>query len=462
MRVLIRMLAAVVALAMSTGTAFAVMGKTTTDVALRTAPTAHAELILNLSEGTLVNVGRCSRGWCGVTWNKYRGYVRKSALQFQSTPAAGPPAIPVFPPYPYKAGHYPTADAYYDLPPYAAIDPSFYRWRHFLTAQERNRYRYMPHIFHGYTGYREDTVGSYVASSELVSKPIPPSPPPKTEPRPAAPELKPQPPEVLPPSAAPVPSPPAPEVSPPPAPPGPSPQAPAVPPPSAAPTPSPQPPEVSPPSAAPGPSPQAPAAPPPSAAPGPSPEAPEVGVTASELRDVMKGLSANRSILGQPIYNDKDERVGSVDDIVVTRDKAVSYAIINAGGFLGLMKHNVAIPVSQFKVVDNKFVLPGATKEALKARPELREVTNGWSAKRSILGQPVYNEKDERVGSVDDIIVTPDKAVSYAIINAGSFLGLMKHNVAIPVSQFKFVDNKFILPGATQEALKAMPEIPNL
>ena len=135
---------------MSTGTAFAVMGNTNTDVALRTAPTAHVELILNLSEGTLVNVGRCSRGWCGVTWNKYGGYVRASALQFQSTPASGPPAIPVYPPYPYKAGHYPTADAYYDLPPYAATNPSFYRWRHFLTAQERNRYRYMPHIFRGY------------------------------------------------------------------------------------------------------------------------------------------------------------------------------------------------------------------------------------------------------------------------------------------------------------------------
>ena len=138
---LIRVLAAVVALAISTGTAFAVIGKTNTDVALRRAPNPQAELILNLSEGTLVNVGHCSRGWCGVSWNKYGGYVRESALQFQSPPVAGPPAIPVFPPYPYKAGHYPTADAYYDLPPYAATNPSFYRWRHFLLAQERNRYR---------------------------------------------------------------------------------------------------------------------------------------------------------------------------------------------------------------------------------------------------------------------------------------------------------------------------------
>ena len=47
---LIRVLAAFVALAMSTGTACAAMGKTTTDVALRRAPSAQAELILNLSK----------------------------------------------------------------------------------------------------------------------------------------------------------------------------------------------------------------------------------------------------------------------------------------------------------------------------------------------------------------------------------------------------------------------------
>jgi sporulation protein YlmC with PRC-barrel domain len=123
-----------------------------------------------------------------------------------------------------------------------------------------------------------------------------------------------------------------------------------------------------------------------------------------------------------------------------------------------LTKHNVAIPVSQFKLIDKKFVLAGVTKDALKASPELREVTNGWSAERSILGQRVYNEKDERVGWVDDIIITPDKAVSYAIVNAGDFLGLTKHNVAIPVSQFRLVDNKIVLPGATKETLNAMPE----
>jgi sporulation protein YlmC with PRC-barrel domain len=89
---------------------------------------------------------------------------------------------------------------------------------------------------------------------------------------------------------------------------------------------------------------------------------------------------------------------------------------------------------------------------------ELRNVTFGWSAKRQILGQAVFNETGEKVGSVDDIIVTGDKSVSYAIINAGGFLALAKHDVAVPVSSLKLVDSKLVLPGATKDALKASPE----
>jgi sporulation protein YlmC with PRC-barrel domain len=94
-----------------------------------------------------------------------------------------------------------------------------------------------------------------------------------------------------------------------------------------------------------------------------------IGVTVTEMRDVANGWSTKRQILGQHVFNDKDERVGSIEDIIIAPDKAVSYAIINAGGFVGLTKHDVAIPVSQLKLVDKKLVLAGATKEALKASP---------------------------------------------------------------------------------------------
>jgi sporulation protein YlmC with PRC-barrel domain len=94
-----------------------------------------------------------------------------------------------------------------------------------------------------------------------------------------------------------------------------------------------------------------------------------IGISVAEMRDVSIGWSAKRQILGQAVFNDKDERVGSIDDMIIAPDKAVSYAIINAGGFTGLTKHDVAIPVSQLKLVDNKLILAGATKEALRASP---------------------------------------------------------------------------------------------
>jgi sporulation protein YlmC with PRC-barrel domain len=91
------------------------------------------------------------------------------------------------------------------------------------------------------------------------------------------------------------------------------------------------------------------------------------------------------------------------------------------------------------------------------AAAELREITTGWSAKRQILGQTVYNDKDERVGQVEDIIVAPNKAVSYAIVGAGGFLNVGKHDIAIPVNQFRAVDGKLVLAGASKDALEAMP-----
>jgi len=88
---------------------------------------------------------------------------------------------------------------------------------------------------------------------------------------------------------------------------------------------------------------------------------------------------------------------------------------------------------------------------------ELKAVAIGWSAKKQILGKPVYNGTNQKIGVVDDVIVAPDRSVSYAIIGAGGFLGLRKHDVAIPVAQFKDDHGKFILPGATKAALKALP-----
>jgi sporulation protein YlmC with PRC-barrel domain len=89
---------------------------------------------------------------------------------------------------------------------------------------------------------------------------------------------------------------------------------------------------------------------------------------------------------------------------------------------------------------------------------EQKVLAVGWSAKKNILGTAVYNSSNEKIGAVEDLIIAPDKAVSFAIVGTGGFLGIDRHDVAIPIGQLKLEGDKLLLPGATKEGLKALPK----
>jgi sporulation protein YlmC with PRC-barrel domain len=89
---------------------------------------------------------------------------------------------------------------------------------------------------------------------------------------------------------------------------------------------------------------------------------------------------------------------------------------------------------------------------------EMRELATGWSAKKQVLGKDVYNDTGQKVGKIDDLIIAPDKSVSYAIVGVGGFVGIKEHNVAVPVGQLKQQGGKIVLPGATKDLLKAAPK----
>src|SRR4030095_13816999 len=92
------------------------------------------------------------------------------------------------------------------------------------------------------------------------------------------------------------------------------------------------------------------------------------------------------------------------------------------------------------------------------SKDEQKVVATGWSVKKDIMDKAVYNDNNEKIGSVDELIISPTKSLSYAIIGVGGFLGIGTHDIAIPVNHIKEQDNKLVLRGATTEALKQLPE----
>lgn len=88
---------------------------------------------------------------------------------------------------------------------------------------------------------------------------------------------------------------------------------------------------------------------------------------------------------------------------------------------------------------------------------ENTQLAMGLSVKKSLMGKTVYNETGAKVGKVDDLIISPDNFVSYVIVGAGGFVGIGRHDVAIPVAQLQTQGGKLVLPGATKDSIKAMP-----
>jgi sporulation protein YlmC with PRC-barrel domain len=88
---------------------------------------------------------------------------------------------------------------------------------------------------------------------------------------------------------------------------------------------------------------------------------------------------------------------------------------------------------------------------------ESTQLAMGWSVKKSLMGKTIYNDAGKKVGKVEDLIISPDKSVSYIIVGAGGFIGIGRHDVAIPVTQIKDQAGKLVMAGATEDMIKAMP-----
>ena len=75
-----------------------------------------------------------------------------------------------------------------------------------------------------------------------------------------------------------------------------------------------------------------------------------------------------------------------------------------------------------------------------------------------VVGAHIVNEANEQVGTIDDLIVTPNDKVPYAVLSVGGFLGMGTKYVVVPYSSLEIKGKQMLLRGATKESLKALPD----
>jgi sporulation protein YlmC with PRC-barrel domain len=98
------------------------------------------------------------------------------------------------------------------------------------------------------------------------------------------------------------------------------------------------------------------------------------------------------------------------------------------------------------------------TQTVEMVRVDVQKLSTGYRASK-IIGGSILNDAGETIGKIDDLIVSPDDNKSaYVILSVGGWLGMGTHLVALPYDNLRITSDKIVLPGATKEGLKTMPE----
>ncbi|HEX5281112.1 MAG TPA: PRC-barrel domain-containing protein [Micropepsaceae bacterium] len=97
-------------------------------------------------------------------------------------------------------------------------------------------------------------------------------------------------------------------------------------------------------------------------------------------------------IKGVDVYDDRNEKIGDIDDVLMDQHGNVKGVVIGVGGFLGVGERNIAVPFSELhwqmnttapangqRVAQNqnldhptRATLPGVTKDQLQQAPEFK------------------------------------------------------------------------------------------
>jgi len=72
------------------------------------------------------------------------------------------------------------------------------------------------------------------------------------------------------------------------------------------------------------------------------------------------------------------------------------------------------------------------------------------------IGKNVYGANGEKVGELDNVLISPDGRVRAGIVEFGGFLGIGTNKVAVPWNQLQ-VTNDRIVADVTKEQVRSMP-----
>lgn len=96
----------------------------------------------------------------------------------------------------------------------------------------------------------------------------------------------------------------------------------------------------------------------------------------------FKGNWRTSKLVGLNVYNDSNESLGSINDLLADKSGNIKAVVIGVGGFLGVGEHLVAVPMDKVKFVDEPIAYTSAASQPATggARPSGTTTTGAATA----------------------------------------------------------------------------------
>lgn len=110
--------------------------------------------------------------------------------------------------------------------------------------------------------------------------------------------------------------------------------------------------------------------------------------------------------------------------------KTIAAALLTTALMTGVASAQTQAPANQPQ--------PTANKEATSTTASMHK--EGEYRASKLVGVNVYNEANEKIGDINDVILDKSGKAEKVILGVGGFLGMGEHDVAVPFDKLKFVN----------------------
>ena len=138
-------------------------------------------------------------------------------------------------------------------------------------------------------------------------------------------------------------------------------------------------------------------------------------VAASKSDASFQGNWRASKLVGLSVYNDNNESLGSINDLLTDKTGNIKAVVIGVGGFLGVGEHLVAVPMEKIKFVNEPVAYTGTAgaPSATGSRPASSNTTTGAASSNTapaatVKANPWYPDHATFSATKDELKVMPE------------------------------------------------------